>query len=138
LPRAVLYSQDEPLYPSSQNHLREQMEPELNSRLEWWIHLLTQVVLTSWPRVALYSRDEPLYPWSQNHLREQMEPKLNPRLEWWTHLLTQVVLPHGPEPRCIRKIGHSIHGVRTICVSRWNQSSIRVSSGGSTCSRRCF
>jgi len=29
------------------NHLREQMEPKFNSRPEWLIHLLTQVVLTS-------------------------------------------------------------------------------------------
>jgi hypothetical protein len=35
------------------NHLREQLEPKLNSRLEWLIHLLTQVVLTSWPRIGV-------------------------------------------------------------------------------------
>jgi hypothetical protein len=33
----------------SQNHLREQMEPTLTSRLACLIHLLTQVVLTSFP-----------------------------------------------------------------------------------------
>jgi hypothetical protein len=33
------------------------MEPTLNSRLEWLIHLLTQVVLTSLPSVVLCSQD---------------------------------------------------------------------------------
>jgi hypothetical protein len=60
--RAVLCSQDWPCRSSFKpgdavrNHLREQMGPSLNSGVARLIHLLTQVVLTSFPQPWLFAR----------------------------------------------------------------------------------
>jgi hypothetical protein len=53
---------------TSQNHLREQMEPTLNSRVECLTQLLTQVVLTSSPELCFVRKDVLLKP------RDQSEP----------------------------------------------------------------
>jgi hypothetical protein len=53
----------------SQNHLREQMEPTFNSRLGWLIHLLTQVVLTSWLSRVVFRRCAP----QDRHSRAAMQ-----------------------------------------------------------------
>jgi hypothetical protein len=45
-----------------QNHLREQVDQPLTSRIERWVHLLTQMVLTSFGEVRRTGMSVPKVP----------------------------------------------------------------------------